>query len=76
MVRNIILASLISTFSFFGALGSKDTQTTLTCLGIGILAWVLCVWRCIVLNQRIAERRQGQRLFNEYMRSSAFNRRF
>lgn len=75
MIRNIILASLISTFCMFGALGSKDTKTTLTCLGIAILVWVLCIWRCIVLNQRIAERRQGQRMFNEYMRRNLTNNR-
>jgi hypothetical protein len=68
MVRNILLASLISTFCLFGALGSKDTRSTLTCLGIALVVWALCIWRCIVINRRITQRHQGQRLFNEYMR--------
>jgi hypothetical protein len=68
MVRNILLASLISTFCFFGALGSKDTKSTLTCLGVALIVWALCIWRCVVIGRRIAERNQAQRMFNEYMR--------
>lgn len=68
MVRNILLASFISTFCFFGALGSKDTKSTLTCLGLALAVWALCIWRCIIISRRIAERHEGQRLFNEYMR--------
>jgi hypothetical protein len=68
MIRNILLASLISTFALFGALGARDAKTTLTCLGIGLGIWVLCIYRCIIISRRIAERRQGQRLFSEYMR--------
>ena len=76
MVRNILLASLISTLCYFGALGSKDTKSTLTCLGVALIVWVLCIWRCIVINRRIAERNQGQRMFSEYMRSTSKNHRF
>jgi len=43
MVRNIILASFLSTICFFGALGSKDTKTTLTCLGLAFVVWILCI---------------------------------
>lgn len=76
MVRNILLASLISTFCFFGALGSNDTKSTLTCLGVALIAWALCIWRCIVISRRIAEKNQAQRMFSEYMRSTAKNHRF
>lgn len=76
MVRNILLASLISTFCYFGALGAKDTRTTLTCIGVALIVWALCIWRCIILNRRITERNQAQRMFNEYMRSTWNNHRF
>jgi hypothetical protein len=76
MVRNILLTSLISTFCYFGALGSKDPKSTLACLGIGLLVWALCIWRCIVLRRRIAARNQQQRMFNDYMRSTWNNHRF
>ena len=73
MVRNIILASLISTFCMFGALGSKDPKQTLTCLAVACIAWALCIWRCTVLNRRRNERHEGQRMFNEYMRRNFRN---
>lgn len=76
MVRNILLASLISTICFFGALGSNDTRSTVTCLCIAFIAWALCIWRCVVINRRIAERNLGQRMFNEHMRSTWKNHRF
>lgn len=76
MVRNILLASLISTFCFFGALGSKDTKSTLTCLCIALVVWALCIWRCVVISRKIAERNQRQRMFNDYMRSTWNNHRF
>jgi hypothetical protein len=73
MVRNIILASLISTFAMFGALGTKDTKTELTCLAIAFVVWALCIWRCVIINRRINERHEGQRMFNEYMRRNVRN---
>jgi hypothetical protein len=76
MIRNILLASLISTFCYFGALGAKDTRSTLTCLAVAFIAWGLCIWRCMVLNRRISERNQRQRMFNEYMRATWKNHRF
>lgn len=76
MVRNILLASLISTFCYFGALGSKDTKSTLTCLCVALIVWALCIWRCIILNRRISERNHAQRMFSEYMRSTSKNHRF
>jgi hypothetical protein len=89
IVRNILLACLISTFAFFGAVGRKHTKQkmtaaqaaearkeTLTCLSVAFLACGLCAWRCSVLNRRLNEEREYQRRFNEYMRSSAFNRHF
>ena len=76
MIRNILLASLISTFCFFGALGSKDAKSTLTCLAVALIVWALCIWRCIILNRRIAARNQQQRMFNDYMRSTWKNHRF
>lgn len=95
IVRNILLACLISTLALFGALGvmhSKQTlssmpvaqrasivvesrKETLTCLAVGFLACTLCVWRCSILNRRINKEREYQRRFNDYMRSSAFNKR-
>jgi hypothetical protein len=69
MVRNILLAALISMFCMFGALGAHDTKTTLTCIGVALATCALCFWRCSVIYRRITEQRQGQRMFNEYMRS-------
>lgn len=97
IVRNVLLACLISTFAFFGAIGGKHTKQTVnsvsvvkqsssiitesqketfTCLGVAFLAWVLCFWRCSVINRRINEEREYMRRFNEYARSSSFNRHY
>jgi uncharacterized membrane protein len=89
IVRNILLACLISMFAFFGAVGRKHSKTqmspaqqaearkeTLTCLSVAFLACGLCAWRCIVLNRRLNEEREYPRRFNEYMRNSAFNRHY
>ncbi|NOW95951.1 hypothetical protein [Mucilaginibacter sp. SG564] len=97
IVRNVLLACLISTFAFFGALGDgathhkadrkltpqqiaiKDAERSkesLTCLGVAGLAWVLCFWRCGVINRRINTERIYQQRFNEYMRNSAFTRHY
>jgi hypothetical protein len=87
IVRNVLLACLISTFALFGALGDSAThhktdrklsaqqlaakeaersKESLTCLGVAGLAWVLCFWRCGVINRR----------FNEHMRSTVFRRQY
>jgi len=71
MVRNVLLAALISTFALFGALGSKDTKTTLVCLAVAFAAWALCVWRVSILNRRRNERNQAERLFSDHMRKNA-----
>lgn len=89
IIRNILLACLISTFAFFGAVGRKHTKEketeaqaaearkeTLTCLSVAFLACGLCAWRCSVLHKRLKEEREYQQRFNEYMRSSAFNRHY
>ncbi|NHA05476.1 hypothetical protein G7092_16825 [Mucilaginibacter sp. HC2] len=89
IVRNILLACLISMFAFFGAVGrkhSKEKMTpeqraearkeTLTCLSVAFIACGLCAWRCSVLSRRLNEEREYQRRFNEYMRNSAFNRHY
>jgi hypothetical protein len=73
MIRNILLAAAISMFCLFGALGSKDTKITLTCLDVAMITCALCVWRCAVLNRKINERHEGQRLFNEHMRRNLRN---
>jgi len=87
IVRNILLACLISMFCFFGAVARKHSKNemtpgqkaearkeTLTCLSVAFLACGLCAWRCNVLSRRLNDEREYQRRFNEYMRSSAFNR--
>jgi hypothetical protein len=87
IVRNILLACLISTFAFFGAVGRKHTKAqmtpaqqaesrkeTLTCLSVAFLACGLCFWRCAVINKRLNEEREYEQRFNEYMRNSAFHR--
>lgn len=89
IVRNILLACLISMFAFFGAVGHKHPREkmttaqiaearkeTLTCLSVAFIACGLCAWRCSVISRRLNEEREYQRRFNEYMRSSAFNRHY
>jgi hypothetical protein len=89
IVRNILLACLISMFAFFGAVGrkhAKDKMTeaqkaearkeTLTCLTVAFLACGACAWRCNTLYKRINEEREYQHRFNEYMQNSAFNRQY
>jgi len=73
MIRNIILASFLSTICMFGALGSKDSKITLICLGLALLTWTLCIWRCMILIQRINKRRERERMFDEYMRRNLNN---
>jgi uncharacterized membrane protein len=87
IVRNILLACVISMFALFAAVARKHTKDkmtevqkaevrreTLTCLFVAILACGACAWRCTVLNKRLNEEREYQRRFNEYMRNSAFHR--
>ncbi|QJD96274.1 hypothetical protein HH214_10570 [Mucilaginibacter robiniae] len=51
-------------------------KENLTCLGVALLTWTLCIWRCAVLYKRMSDEREYQRRFNDYMRASAFNRHF
>lgn len=95
IVRNFLLACLISTFAFFGILGASNAhrkldiklsvkeqsirkaevrKQTFTLFGVIGLTWVLCFWRCGVINRRLNEERLYQQRFNEYMRSNAFHR--
>ncbi|RYF99682.1 MAG: hypothetical protein EOO07_36440 [Chitinophagaceae bacterium] len=97
IVRNFLLACLISTFAFFGILGANDahrkldaklplkeqafrkaevTKQTFTLLGVIGLSWVLCFWRCGVINRRLNAERLYQQRFNEYMRSTAYQRQY
>ncbi|HTI58945.1 hypothetical protein [Mucilaginibacter sp.] len=89
IVRNILLACIITMFAFFGAVGRKHTgrqmtaaqkaearKETLTCLSVAFLACGLCAWRCSVLYRRLNEEREYKRRFNDYMRNSAFNRQY
>ena len=89
IVRNILLACIITMFAFFGAVARKhprDKMTeaqkvesrkeTLTCLAVAFIACGACAWRCNVLYKRINEEREYQRRFNDYMRNSAFNRHY
>jgi len=96
IIRNILLACLISTFALFGALGQKHSRKELAllptgrraaieteankemlaCLTVAFVAWGLCFWRCAALNRRINDEREYRRRFNEYMRSSSFNRQY
>jgi uncharacterized membrane protein len=89
IVRNILLACIISMFAFFGAVARKhprDKMTeaqkaearkeTLTCLAVAFLACGACAWRCNVLYKRLNEEREYQRRFSEYMRNSSFNRHY
>lgn len=89
IVRNILLACLITMFCFFGAVARKHPankmtpsqkaearKETLTCLSVAFLVCGLCAWRCSVLNRRLNEEREYQRRFNEYMRNSSFSRHY
>jgi len=66
--RNIVLAALICTFCQFGALAAKDPVHALTCYGIALATVVLVFMRCAHISRKNAERRQQERMFNEYMR--------
>ncbi|TFF37660.1 hypothetical protein [Mucilaginibacter psychrotolerans] len=95
IVRNVLLACLISTFAFFGAIGNRHTKQaaltatvakqpapfiteaqkeTFTCLGVAFLAWVLCFWRCGVINRRLNQEREYMQRFTEHSRTSSFHR--
>jgi|GEM_PF-3616095 len=89
IVRNILLACIISTFAFFGAVGRKHTKAemteaqkaearkeTLTCLAVAFIACGTCAWRCNVLYRRLNEEREYRRRFNDYSRNTAYNRHY
>jgi len=54
---------------------AEATKETLTCLAVAGLTWVLCFWRCAVINRRLAEERMYQQRFNQYMRNFSGARR-
>jgi hypothetical protein len=74
IVRNILLACVISMFALFGAVARKHTKDKMTEVQKVEARKETCTWRCIVLNKRLNEEREYQRRFNEYMRNSAFHR--
>jgi hypothetical protein len=97
IVRNVLLACLISTFALFGALGNRHTKQaahtetvakqqasfiteaqkeTFTCLGVAFLAWVLCFWRCGVINRRINQEREYMQRFSDYARTTGYYRQY
>lgn len=53
---------------------AEDTKETLTLFGVAVMAWVLCFWRCSVINRRLAAERFYKQRFNEYMRANSFTR--
>lgn len=64
----LIMTSVVSTFAYFGALGSNNRTTTLCCLGIVIGIWVLFFW---CWNRRVkkeAQRRYREQIFSNHMR--------
>src|ERR1700744_1971390 len=64
------------TVSQQAAMAAESKKETLTCLAVAFAAWILCIWRCSVLNRRINAGREYQRRFNDYMRNSALNRQY
>lgn len=97
IIRNFLLACLISTFAFFGILGASNAhkksdaklplkeqiirkaevrKQTFTLFGVIGITWVLCFWRCGVINRRLSAERLNQQRFNEYMRSTAYQRQY
>jgi hypothetical protein len=95
IVRNFLLAFVISTFAFFGMLGKRpevpgvkytseqlsakkaeSNKETFTLFSVIALTWVLCFWRCNVINKRLHAERLYKQRFEEYMRSTVFNRQY
>lgn len=95
IIKNVLLAFILSTFAFFGLLGSSDAhrkldakltgeqkeirqaqvdKQTFTLFAVIGVTWVICFWRCKVINKRLNTERMYQQRFNEYMRTSAFRR--
>jgi len=68
MIRVIIFMAFVSTFAMYGALGAKDTKTSLICIMVAMITCVLGLWRMAVLYRRISYRNRGQKLFVDYMR--------
>ena len=95
IVRNFLLAFVISTFAFFGMLGKRpeapgvkytteqlaakkaeSNKETFTLFGVIGLTWVLCFWRCNAINKRLHAERLYKQRFEEYMRSTAYQRQY
>jgi hypothetical protein len=55
---------------------AERTKEDLILFGVIGLTWVLCFWRCGVINRRLNEERMYKQRFNEYMRQNAFQRQY
>lgn len=64
---HLIFTCLISTFSFWGALGSKTDPWP--CYGIAFGIWAIFLWRLNVRMKRAEKKRRlDEYQFREYMR--------
>lgn len=72
---HFMLTCLISTFAFFGVLGS-DKHTIWPCLAIAFGVWALFIWRYYVRLKRADMKRQfDEHMFREFMRYKQSNSR-
>jgi hypothetical protein len=55
---------------------AEQTKEDLILFGVIGLTWVLCFWRCGVINRRLNAERLYQQRFLESMRSNAFQRQY
>jgi hypothetical protein len=55
---------------------TESDKETFTCFGVAGLVWMLCFWRCTVINRRLRAEREFQSRFNEYARNSSLTRNF
>lgn len=62
---------LISTFAFFGALTMKNP---FPCFAVAFGIWALFIWGWNRRSKKEAARRNRERMFENYMRSSFHNR--
>jgi len=59
-----------------GVKETQRTESTFICFGVAFATWVLCFWRCGVINRRLKAERLYQQRFLESMRSNAFQRQY
>lgn len=67
----LIVTSLISTGAFFAGLNQPNP---LPGYGIGFVVWALFFWGWHRRAKKAEARRMGERLFENYMRSKAWQR--